>query len=421
MSLRAVEGEAGCGKTTRLMGILAETLAATPLGDGQRVLALTFMHGARRRLSDRLGLVTTLVGRTDCTVIDSFAWRLVRRWRTLAAHLGLPVVEEGNFDAVCDVAGALLEHPQVLSWVASSFPVVLVDEGQDMSPERLRMLQALAEASDVLLAADEYQCLNQALRPNPLVTWIADQVQSEVLHHVHRTNVAGLRNAATAIRAGQVPTTEGAFRLVPAVSTGMAAAILASAIRWKPNDEIAILTPSNTAAFVVETVERVRAGPCGKQQNGPYPIVWETTDDAEARDLHAALNMEEVSSLATTRAALHLLPRSGVVRATIAWVDSQASALGRTEFSRAEVRAMLTRQVTLKRQYGSHSRQRLRAMTIHQAKNREFDGVVVLWPYQVGGDAEAKRRLLYNAVTRAKRWCQVIVQGQHLPNSAPFA
>ena len=34
------------------------------------------------------------------------------------------------------------------------------------------------------------------------------------------------------------------------------------------------------------------------------------------------------------------------------------------------------------------------AMTVQQAKNREFDGVVVLWPFQVGGDAEHKRRLL---------------------------
>jgi DNA helicase IV len=59
-------------------------------------------------------------------------------------------------------------------------------------------------------------------------------------------------------------------------------------------------------------------------------------------------------------------------------------------------------------------------MTIQQAKNREFDGVVALWPYQVGGDAEQKRRLLYNAITRARRWCTVVVQGQNIPAGAPF-
>lgn len=61
------------------------------------------------------------------------------------------------------------------------------------------------------------------------------------------------------------------------------------------------------------------------------------------------------------------------------------------------------------------------AMTVQQAKNREFEGVVVIWPYQVGGDVEHKRRLLYNAVTRAKRWCNIIVQGQNILAAAPFA
>ncbi len=49
-------------------------------------------------------------------------------------------------------------------------------------------------------------------------------------------------------------------------------------------------------------------------------------------------------------------------------------------------------------------------MTIHQAKNREFESVVVLWPLKLGGNPEQKRRLLYNAVTRARGRAVVIVQ-----------
>jgi DNA helicase IV len=60
-------------------------------------------------------------------------------------------------------------------------------------------------------------------------------------------------------------------------------------------------------------------------------------------------------------------------------------------------------------------------VSVALAKNREFDGVVVLWPYAVGGDAEQKRRLLYNAVTRAKRWCLVLLQGAQLRRQPPFA
>ncbi len=49
-------------------------------------------------------------------------------------------------------------------------------------------------------------------------------------------------------------------------------------------------------------------------------------------------------------------------------------------------------------------------MTIHQAKNREFDRVLILWPVMVPGDVEKQRRLLYNAVTRAKNAATIIVQ-----------
>lgn len=49
-------------------------------------------------------------------------------------------------------------------------------------------------------------------------------------------------------------------------------------------------------------------------------------------------------------------------------------------------------------------------MTIHQAKNQEFGMVVVLWPYEVQGAAERLRRLLYNAITRAKQHALIIVQ-----------
>jgi superfamily I DNA/RNA helicase len=59
-------------------------------------------------------------------------------------------------------------------------------------------------------------------------------------------------------------------------------------------------------------------------------------------------------------------------------------------------------------------------MTIHQAKNREFDSVVVLWPYQASGSDERLRRLLYNAVTRAKKRVLVVVQNPDRLGKAPF-
>lgn len=81
---------------------------------------------------------------------------------------------------------------------------------------------------------------------------------------------------------------------------------------------------------------------------------------------------------------------------------------------------MIARHVALRRQHGGGASHLFTAMTAQQAKNREFDGVVVICPYQVGSDIEHKRRLLYNAVTRAKHWCNIIVQGQNILAAAPF-
>jgi superfamily I DNA/RNA helicase len=59
-------------------------------------------------------------------------------------------------------------------------------------------------------------------------------------------------------------------------------------------------------------------------------------------------------------------------------------------------------------------------MSIHQAKNREFDRVVVLWPYEVSGSDERKRRLAYNAITRARHEAHVIVQSEGRVKQPPF-
>lgn len=421
MTVRAVEGAAGCGKTFRLMEMLAETLATHPLKEGQRVLALTFMHGARRRLSDRVRIVPGLNARVECCTIDSFAWRIYRRWRGLAVALGVHALGEGEFDAVCNTAGMLLEQEQVRNWTAASFPVVLVDEGQDLKVQRLRMLVALSDATHLLIAADEFQCLDQALRPNPLVTWIQGAGELEALLQVRRTNVSGLLAAATAVRGGHAPVNGQGFRILqPGVSIPLAATLLANAIAWRQGGDVAVITPALQGGFARKVVSHVGRGPCGQQGNGPYSIHWEGNDRDETQVIGDQLQLQGNSTGSATLAALRAIPPSGPVVATISWVENQINALGRVEFPRSDIDAVLARNVALRRQHGASITHKFVAMTVQQAKNREFDGVVILWPFQVGGDVEHKRRLLYNAITRAKRWCSVIVQGPQILTAAPF-
>lgn len=419
--IRAVEGAAGCGKTYRLMEMLAETLATHPLAEGQRVLALTFMHGARRRLADKLRSVPGLAGRLECCTIDSFALRLYRRWRGLAAALNIAPCGEGDFDRVCDAAGRLLEQAEVRDWTSASFPIVLVDEGQDLKPERLRMLIALEAETHTLLAADEFQCLNRALRPNPLVAWMQAAAAPEALVHVRRTDRTGLLAAATAIRAGQPPVEGDGFRILrPGVSPALAATLLANAIAWRQGGDVAVITPALEGGFAANAVARVCAGACGTRRNGPYAVRWEGSDRDDVAAIVAGFDLAPHAPAGAVIAALSAMPPCGPVRATIAWVENQVHAVGRVDFAREEIETVIARQVMLRRQHGGNAAHLFTALTVQQAKNREFEGVVVLWPFRVGGDAEHKRRLLYNAVTRAKRWCHVIVQSPRILAAPPF-
>lgn len=421
MTVQAVEGGAGCGKTHRLMLMLSERLVTHPLNEGQRVLALTFMHGSRRQLSKRLREVANLSGRAECCTIDAFAWRIYRRWRGLSAALAIEPATEVDFDDVCNAAGLLLEQPEVSAWAAASFPIVLVDEGQDLKPERLRMLRALSNAAHALIAADEFQCLVQALRPNPLVAWLQQVAPPETLTQVRRTNAAGLLAAATAIRAGNTPVDGRGFRILrPGVSVPLAATLLANAIAWRQGGNVAVITPALRGGFAQSVVERVGLGPCGQRQNGPFTIFWEGNDRDQAQSIIAGLDLPAEATGAAVCAALRELPIIGPTRAALSWVQNQVHACGRTQFTRLEIEEVIARKVSLQRQHGGGLPHTLTAMTVQQAKNREFDGVVIIWPYQVGGDDEHKRRLLYNAVTRAKRWCNIIVQNQNILNASPF-
>lgn len=420
MTVFAVEGVAGSGKTCRLIEVLAQTTAAAPLEATHRVLGLTFMHGARRRLEERLRQSPDIRGRFECVTIDSFGWRLRRRWRSLVKTLGMPEPDEADFDAQCDIAGALLEQPEVRTWVAARFPIIVVDEAQDLKPQRLRMIRTMINDATLLIAADEFQCLDGSLRPNPLSAWLPTVCQPEALNLVRRTNVPALLAAAGAIRAGVAPVTNREFKIVSTPSAQMAAAYLANAIAWGGGGSVAVITPSVQGGFAQDVIGRVCAGPCGQMGNGPYPIRWERSDREQTAQLKDALVLTDPCSLKDVVLALGALPRCGPVRQTEAWLRHQGRALGRTQFSRAEVEANLTRQVELRRHRMADDGHGLLAMTVQQAKNREFDGAVVIWPYRVGGDAEHKRRLLYNAVTRAQRWCTVLVQGAALPQGAPF-
>ena len=108
-------------------------------------------------------------------------------------------------------------------------------------------------------------------------------------------------------------------------------------------------------------------------------------------------------------------------RALARWVEYQRRINGRDRFSREE---LCTTIQALSQQQRAHQSLvgRRRATTVHQAKNREFDHVVVLWPYRVTGNSVMARRQLYNALTRARLSALVLVQDPQRKRviAAPF-
>lgn len=119
-------------------------------------------------------------------------------------------------------------------------------------------------------------------------------------------------------------------------------------------------------------------------------------------------------------ARLERLSPAGLVKRLITWVRYQVRTTGRTQFQVSDIEGLIARELALRRRHSVHDHHPFHAMTVQQAKNREFAGVVVIWPYQVGGDAEDRRRLLCNALTRASRWCTIVVQGPQILASPPF-
>jgi hypothetical protein len=153
---------------------------------------------------------------------------------------------------------------------------------------------------------------------------------------------------------------------------------------------------------------------------GPFAIQWESSDEIERSVLWDRLAMPDTCSIREALATLAPHCGTPAVKTTRHWIVRQRRVLAVEEITGADVSRQLNRTLAARRRYGGRTQAPFVAMTIQQAKNREFDHVIVIWPYTIPSDDEQKRRLLYNAITRAQRSCLVLVQADELLNAPPF-
>lgn len=443
MTFDFFEGAAGTGKTHNLVGRAGEIVQDGVLGEGQKLLALTFMNGARRRLDARLGENPTFRRRFDCQTFDVFARTLAARRRSLITPAMQTQADAlSEFDGPCALAAGLLDNEGVRQWVTRSFPLVLVDEAQDLDEHRMRILQGLSASCRIVAAADAFQCLHNGRDTAPLMGWLEGAGETHHLTQVRRTTQQGLLAAALAVREGRdmkaVLTARTAqngtswsgagFRLVEASirnnNSGLLAWVIANDINQRQGS-VVVLTPDANHQVIRAALQTVQTKQHVYKKSGatfgPYPHTWDRHDNEEANALLSDIALPETASCADLRTLLTPLAEHAPIAQAINRMDRLRRAHGQMDFTAAQVTEFVREAVRNRSRLGFRQQRGHLVMTIQRGKNREFPNVIVLWPHTATGSPEHLRRLLYNGITRAQNHCTVIVLGQNRMNGPPFA
>jgi hypothetical protein len=287
----------------------------------------------------------------------------------------------------------------------------------------LEIVRALSATATCIAAGDAFQDLNET-GENDAVAWARESGDGEELLGCHRTSASGLLEAANALRSGRaLPTNGNGFTVLGARNVNVGASYVSKNLTWwRDGNDIAVITPvrAETSPFVRDLLARVEDGPISDPPVGPHRIPWEASQEDECNRFLEALGLPNETSAEVQAADLPACGGSGPSRALHRWLERQRRVAGRTSFLAGEIREQVRRIHQRSRAYRRTRDRGVRAMTIHQAKNREFDSVIVLWPYKVAACPDRQRRLLYNAITRAKLRVLVVVQNPKRLQQPPF-
>lgn len=412
-----VTGSAGVGKTHYLASLIDSIAADLAMEDFQVVPVLSAMHGARRRLAARLAAI-----QTECSsrgmplflhvsTLDAFALSLVMRLQGRSEGDGLPDFESGDFSPTHRAASKALSSDSIGRMCAASFPLILIDELQDCRGTQLEFVRDLARWVPVVAAADPFQVLDPD-GASPAVDWARS-----TLAHVDlgvgsaRTNNPGILTTAHSLRSG---TFHGhgvhcAFAAAPAIAAKIVMETLRT--RWPRGTTAMLSYKCSDSPFVEQILHALTKPRALTDAMQPLPFVSVASQRQEQQETKRCM-----SHLPDTLSVI--APRDQYrfdVDQNECWSRCIAVARRRgvATVSKEEFLAELQRQSHFRRSFGTRSAYRV-LLSIHGAKNQEWDNVVVLWSrrhFRANSPEALKRRLLYNAVTRAKRRCLIIAEG----------
>lgn len=422
----AVVGQAGTGKTTWLMQQTTELAPRFLTADHHRLLAITRMHGSRRRLQLKM-LDSCPTIPCFITTIDGFALYLLNRWRRSLGYTRpiQPVDDdtdfsdtifgtEAGFSQILAKCIELLGSKTVKAVIQETFPLIVIDEFQDCSGPLLDFVKALSRCSSLIVAADDFQCLDSSISGCPAVEWLRTTEdgscnQCQELTKCHRTSVKNILDAARCLR-DNIAAHGETVPVICCPNHGPAAFKIIEALVYKADvwqGSMALISPSHD-----DFVWQVLAS-CDRQlqKKNFRPISWlqECAAREERKQLHDCLGLggQDCSSQEWAVPDGELPPAATEV---VARTQRFSRLRGIQEVPHGVVARYVDTVVHERRAYCGHSSKRI-VTTVHGAKNREFDNVIIVWPYTVPSDTEQKRRLLYNAITRSKHNCMLLVRG----------
>jgi hypothetical protein len=431
-------GQAGTGKTTQLLNKVEESIDFESWPFPASLLAITFMHGSRRRLEDKLKPIQHRGVRVCCQTIDSFCLNVFQRYRSYLGIISSIVVTD-NPDEVSELDGKLyigvhrireranelMDFKIVRDILSFSYPIVIVDEFQDCDGALLDVIKKLSDCSRLYVAADNFQKLDDSDNC-PATEWLSQAMTLDHLHHIWRTNETSILDSARALRLNEATTNGIEVNFVP--SKDIAAYVILSNMQWYDKmggqgRTVAIISPvgPQSDSFVRDTLKRLHEPmerKSTKRKKGyrlePKPFQIDDGKSTTAQDILTqcidweSLKVVTLDIFESWKSVGHPAFEIAVKRAKRLMKLRNTNELSKVEFS-----ALLSAGMHFVKNFVTYSVKSRLFLTVHGAKNREFDDVIILWPqYTLPSQDIYLRKLMYNAITRAKRKVLVIAQGQ---------
>jgi hypothetical protein len=391
---------------------------------------MAVMHGARRHLELNVTRECASVPVTISTV-HSFALKIANRWRrSLGFSLPFAVCRSScglaerngqtyaTFDEIVKLASILAESATVRETLAASHPMVIVDEFQDCTGDTLQFIKALSRSSTLVLAGDDFQLLSDSQPGCPALEWIEelkiqDAVDYEQIKRCHRTDDTAILGAARALREN-VKATDCTVPVYCGQFGPLAYRMFLRFTGWRgaskiENGSCALIVTSMgdpQLKSVLQSLRKQLAEKVGRR------VEWHhnTSEEQHQQELLVQLGLDAAARRSATWNAAGLALNGLALNV--------AETVGR-HCKLRDIKGIPTELVVEFAERAVHNARtftvvtpRRQVLTVHAAKNREFDHVFVLWSFTARKwSAEEQRRLLYNAVTRAKIDCTVLFVG----------